>query len=100
MQINADVAAAAALRQDAQKLLVRDEALVAQLGDASVTYCLCRLPNKVENAMLACSRCGGLYHLACLGIPREKEPKELICPICAGKAGHRYAWAVCTLTCI
>lgn len=94
MQIKADVESAGKLRQEAQQLPVQDDALIAQLEDASTTYCLCGLPNKVEGSMLKCSQCPKLFHLACLGIPREKEPKKLVCAQCSGKAGHRYAWAV------
>lgn len=89
-----DVAAAKALHAEAAALPIRDNALLATLQDASTTYCLCGLPQKVADAMTACSSCGTLYHLACLGIAREKEPKRLICPVCAGRAGQRFVWAV------
>ena len=94
MQIKADVAQAAALREEAQGLVLRDEALLEQLADASTTYCVCGLPNKLEGGMLACAHCPTLFHLACLGIPREREPKCFVCPTCCGTAGHCYAWAV------
>lgn len=94
MQVKQDVAAAKALHEEASALPIRDTALLATLQDASTTYCLCGLPQKVPDAMTACSSCGALYHLACLGIAREKEPKRLICPVCAGRAGQRFVWAV------
>lgn len=94
VQVKQDVAAAKALHAEASALPIRDEALLATLQDASTTYCLCGLPQKVADAMTACAECGTLYHLACLGIAREKEPKRLVCPVCAGRAGQRFVWAV------
>jgi hypothetical protein len=98
--LRADLAALRKARFELEALPVRPATLLDAVVAACTSHCLCSSEvSSREEAVMACDSCATRMHLACLGIPKEKEPKHLECPLCAGHAGRTFVWAVRPLSC-
>ncbi|GLU05801.1 hypothetical protein SLE2022_228800 [Rubroshorea leprosula] len=64
---------------EGEKLPVLMEKELELLRARSMLHCICRKPYE-ERSMIACSRCGEWYHIACVKL--VSSPKSYICAAC------------------
>jgi hypothetical protein len=99
--LKSDLAALRKARIELEALPVRPAKLLDVVVHVCTTHCLCGVEIQGsmagEDGVMACNSCGTHLHLACVGIPKEKEPKHLECPLCSGRAGRAFVWGVRSL---